>query len=98
LKPYLRDLKNPLKLADYPEGTAYEAGFLVSTNASWRSQYPSVDHNKCVGCLKCYLYCPEGVIAAKDQTIAIDFDFCKGCGICKKICKFDAIEMEVEKS
>ncbi|MBQ1717444.1 MAG: 4Fe-4S binding protein, partial [Ruminococcus sp.] len=24
-------------------------------------------------------------------------DFCKGCGICRKICKIGAIEMEAEK-
>lgn len=28
-----------------------------------------------------------------DFQIAIDYDFCKGCGICARICKFDAITM-----
>jgi 4Fe-4S binding domain. len=26
----------------------------------------------------------------------IDYDFCKGCGICEKICPKQAIKMEVE--
>ena len=27
----------------------------------------------------------------------IDYDFCKGCGICAKICRIGAIEMEAER-
>ena len=29
--------------------------------------------------------------------VKVDYDFCKGCGICAKICKFEAIKMEAEK-
>lgn len=29
--------------------------------------------------------------------VAIDYDFCKGCGICAKVCSFDAITMIPEK-
>lgn len=98
MKPHLRIIKSKFALDDYPEGTAYEAGFLVTKNAGWRSQLPVLNTKNCTGCLQCYLYCPEGVISAKGKTIDIDFDFCKGCGICKKICKFHAIEMEVENN
>lgn len=31
--------------------------------------------------------------SAFGAAIAIDYDFCKGCGICAKVCKFGAIEM-----
>lgn len=34
--------------------------------------------------------------SAFDAAIAIDYDFCKGCGICAKVCKFGAIEMVPE--
>ena len=97
MKPYLRELK-PFKLADYPEGTAYEAGFLVTKNAGWRNQKPVIDKTKCTGCMQCYLYCPDGVICQKDKLVDIDYDFCKGCGICKKMCKIGAIEMEAEQT
>jgi pyruvate ferredoxin oxidoreductase delta subunit len=34
----------------------------------------------------------------KDEKMTgIDFEHCKGCGICAKECPFKAIEMEVEK-
>ena len=29
----------------------------------------------------------------EDGTIAIDETMCNGCGLCKQLCKFDAIEM-----
>ena len=96
-KPYLRQFTPPRTIGAYPEGTYHEAGYLVTKNAGWRSIRPVVDTAKCVGCLQCYLYCPDGAIFKTDKAVAVDYDFCKGCGICKKICKTGAIEMEAEK-
>lgn len=95
MKPYLRD-KKIFGLNDIPEGTAFEAGYLVSKNGGWRSKRPVVNTEKCVGCKQCYLYCPDGVIAIEVQKAVIDYDFCKGCGICSKICKLRVIEMKEE--
>ena len=95
MKPYLRD-KKKFAITDIPEGTAFEAGYLVSRNGGWRSIRPVVNRDKCGGCMQCYLYCPDGVIAIEDKKAMIDYDFCKGCGICSKICKLKAIEMEKE--
>jgi len=97
MKPFLRENKI-FKLEDYPEATAFEAGFLVTKNSGWRSQKPVINENKCTGCLQCYLYCPDGVISQNEKVMVIDYNFCKGCGICKKICKLGAIEMEAERS
>ena len=71
---------------------------------------PVLATDLCTGCLQCYLYCPDGTIvrtyATKDQlsagdaslaAVAIDYDFCKGCGICAKTCRFDAIAMISEE-
>lgn len=96
MKPYLRD-HVPQKLSEIPDTTAYEAGYLVTKNAGWRNRRPVIHREMCVGCLQCYLYCPDGVIYKNGGKVAIDYDFCKGCGICKKICKPGAIEMEAEK-
>ncbi|MCI8336595.1 MAG: 4Fe-4S binding protein [Peptococcaceae bacterium] len=97
--PYLR-AHTPKTFADIPEATAYEAGYLVTKNAGWRNMRPVIDQDKCIGCLQCYLYCPEGVIAKdteNEKKVKIDYDFCKGCGICRRMCKLDAIRMEAEK-
>ncbi|MDE6132962.1 MAG: 4Fe-4S binding protein [Oscillospiraceae bacterium] len=94
--PYLRE-KKLFGFKDIPENTAFEAGYLVTKNSGWRSVRPVADKKKCVGCMQCYLYCPDGVISMKNGKAEIDYDFCKGCGICSKICKPKAIEMESER-
>ena len=96
MKPYLRE-KSSFSFAEIPAATAYEAGYLVTKNAGWRNVRPVIDKEKCVGCLQCYLYCPDGVIYKDGGKVSIDYDFCKGCGICKKICKPGAIGREAEK-
>ena len=96
MKPYLRE-KIPSSFDEIPDTTSYEAGYLVTKNAGWRNVRPVIDTEKCVGCLNCYLYCPDGVISRKDGKVQIDYDFCKGCGIWKRICRVGAIRMEAEK-
>ncbi len=87
----------PERLSEYPQDTCAEAGFLVTTNADWRNERPVLDMERCVHCLQCYLYCPDGVIKKTDTNeLTIDYDYCKGCGICSKICKKQAITMEAE--
>ena len=96
MRPYLRE-KTSFGFADVPEATCYEAGYLVTKNAGWRSIRPVIDVQKCVGCYQCYLYCPDGVIRIEDGKAVVDLDFCKGCGICQKTCRIGAIEMEAER-
>lgn len=85
--------------ADFAHSTCFEAGYLTVKNAGWRNLRPVIDAASCTGCLQCYLYCPDGTVykvanpAADDAPVAIDLDFCKGCGICAKACKFDSITM-----
>lgn len=99
-----------LEPCDYAQSTCYQAGHLVTRNAGWRNERPVLAPQLCTGCLQCYLYCPDGTIvrtgATKDQlssgdaavaAVAIDYDFCKGCGICVKACRFDAIAMIPEE-
>jgi len=95
---------------EYERTTCYEAGYLVTRNAGWRSVRPVIDLGKCTGCLRCYMHCPDGSIrktdagridaaaAAKrdEAAIFVDLDFCKGCGICARECPADALTMVPE--
>ncbi len=94
-RPAIKKLKKPLHISEYPIGPCFEAGHLVTENAGWRINRPVVLPEKCIGCYNCYLCCPEGVIFKSEDEgkIEIDYAFCKGCGICARICKRDAIEM-----
>jgi len=64
---------------------------------TWRIKRPVVD-SKCIGCKKCTMYCPCMAIEInEDKKIVIDYEYCKGCGICVTVCKFGAISMVDEK-
>lgn len=81
---------------DIPTGTYGPAMHLTETLEGWRNVKPSIDNSICNICKWCYLVCPEGVIYSENNQIKIDYRFCKGCGICAKECKKDAIKMEKE--
>jgi 2-oxoacid:acceptor oxidoreductase delta subunit (pyruvate/2-ketoisovalerate family) len=89
--------KPPSRLEDYPVGTAFPSGHLVEINAAWRSERPVINTERCTKCLICWLLCPDGVIRKTgDGRLEIDYDYCKGCGICARECRFDVIRMEKE--
>ena len=53
----------------------------------------------CFGCDNCYGVCPDNaVIKLGDGTYEIDYDYCKGCGLCAAECPCGAIEMTAEES
>ena len=59
----------------------------------WRVFKPALKAELCTKCWLCELSCPEGVISKTDTGPRIDYDYCKGCGVCAKECRFKAIEM-----
>lgn len=63
----------------------------------WRSMKPVWIEDKCKHCLMCWAVCPDMSILAKDGKITgIDYDHCKGCGVCTAQCKFDALDFVPE--
>jgi len=63
----------------------------------WRSSRPIVDEAKCTNCLLCWIYCPDAAIVRKEKVIDVNYDYCKGCGICANICPVKAITMVEER-
>ncbi len=48
--------------------------------------------DKCKGCTACARKCPVGAISGKvKEKHVIDIDKCIKCGVCKTVCKFDAV-------
>jgi pyruvate ferredoxin oxidoreductase delta subunit len=71
---------------------------------AWRSFRPVWDAEKCIKCYLCIDLCPEGAISAlplneegKKTGISVDYDYCKGCGICAHECPQQAYEMIPEE-
>lgn len=78
-----------------------EAGNAVRyQTGDWRSLRPEWSQEKCIQCLLCWVFCPDGAIIVRDGKIAeFDFEHCKGCGICAQECppKVKAIKMVPEE-
>lgn len=71
---------------------------------SWRIVRPVLDPQVCIpgrrgapACYICWLYCPDGVIT-RSVPPSIDYQYCKGCGICAEECPTKAITMVEESS
>ena len=59
----------------------------------WRSERPVWDAEGCKQCLICWVVCPDSSILVEDgKMTGIDYDHCKGCGVCVHECKFGALE------
>ena len=53
------------------------------------------DESKCKMCKKCLKErCMFNAISLKDNKITIDYDICKGCGLCVNSCKFGALTID----
>ena len=66
---------------------------------SWRTYAPMWSEEKCIDCMACWIFCPDDCITVKDGKITgINYDHCKGCGICAFECpdKVSAIQMRLQ--
>ena len=64
--------------------------------SSWRVYTPILDKDKCIGCKRCYILCPEVAISMIDGKAEINYKSCKGCGVCTEECPVKAIDFVQE--
>jgi NADH:ubiquinone oxidoreductase subunit F (NADH-binding)/(2Fe-2S) ferredoxin/Pyruvate/2-oxoacid:ferredoxin oxidoreductase delta subunit len=51
--------------------------------------------DKCTGCQACFKNCPVNCIAGERKKLhVIDQERCIKCGMCKSVCRFDAVRIE----
>ena len=74
-----------------PGGVVLKPGSTATRDVSnWRFFKPVFNKKLCTKCGVCWMYCPEGAI---DDELKVNYQYCKGCGICAKGCIFNAIRM-----
>lgn len=62
----------------------------------WRADRPVFNVSKCKDCRLCFPVCPDSSIIIDKSTnkmSGIDYEHCKGCGVCASACAFGAIIM-----
>jgi len=80
-------------IKDAGNALEYETG-------DWRAKRPIWHEDRCIHCLRCWIFCPDSSIKVGDEQMrGIDYRYCKGCGLCSSVCpsKVRAIEMIPEK-
>ena len=79
-------------------GTILQPGSSVEyRTGDWRIQKrPVINHEKCIMCLMCWIFCPDASISRAEKTVEVDYYHCKGCGVCVGECPVKAIEMVEE--
>jgi pyruvate ferredoxin oxidoreductase delta subunit len=89
-KPSWKELPPGAVITEPGSSRQYKTG-------DWRAFKPVVEGDKCVNCLLCWVYCPDAAIVRNEKGVEINYDYCKGCGICAKECPRLAIKMMEEK-
>ncbi len=51
----------------------------------------------CFECDNCWHFCPDAAVIKKNGGYKIDYDYCKGCGICVTECPCGHIQIEANK-
>jgi len=53
-----------------------------------------IDGQKCKKCRQCLMLDCPAILEGADGMITINEALCVGCGLCKQVCKFDAISLK----
>lgn len=66
----------------------------------WRSSRPVWNHQECIRCGVCVIFCPEGCVhfdQEKPGYPSADLEYCKGCSICAHECPTACVSMAEEE-
>ena len=89
------DFKPPGDWSEMHFGASNDVGVLPTVNSGFRTFTPVFNHKECIRCMVCWVFCPEGAIDKTGETLGLDYDYCKGCGVCANECPKKCIKMEI---
>ncbi len=86
LESFEKEVENVAFLKQEERPYAEFNSFTASV-ADWRVVKPIYNRDICIDCQNCWVFCPDTSIISRDKKmIGIDFDHCKGCGVCVEVC------------
>jgi len=91
-------VKQPRLLREERAHTFGEVTLKISANLAIREAERCFNCGLCNQCDNCYLFCPDLAVKKDSGTMGrhIDYDYCKGCGICAVECPRNALILEEE--
>ena len=92
-----RQAERVLDMGGRPKGNLLVHQGLVEETALMEARR-CLGNIRCESCELCRLLCPDLCITRNEKTneIEIDYEYCKGCGICAAICPRGVIRMLLE--
>ncbi len=81
------NLKNWNELV--PAGIIPDAGNSLKnfTSTFRKGEKPEFNETTCINCFFCWVFCPDNaIIVENEKVVGINFDYCKGCGVCANEC------------
>ncbi|MCL2526203.1 MAG: hypothetical protein FWE46_04030 [Coriobacteriia bacterium] len=93
----LEDFEN-WTVDQYPIGMVGEAGNADAYyTGAWRHEKPLWDPAICTNCMMCWINCADTAVIMENQKVCgINYNHCKGCGVCPHECRFGALKMVPE--
>lgn len=68
-------------------GSAREGARGPYSIAAWRRRRPVFRPPECIQCFLCWIFCPDSALRVEGGKVAgVDYEVCKGCGICAREC------------
>ncbi|MDD5169131.1 MAG: FAD-dependent oxidoreductase, partial [Syntrophales bacterium] len=96
---YEARITQPRLLVEERTGSFDEIDMKISANLAIREAERCFNCGLCNQCDNCWLFCPDvAVIRGRDmENRHIDFDYCKGCGLCAAECPRNAVTLSEEE-
>jgi 2-oxoacid:acceptor oxidoreductase delta subunit (pyruvate/2-ketoisovalerate family) len=94
-----RSVQPPFEVARRRSNFDEMSGGLDESNALYEARH-CLSCGTRFSCDNCYGVCPDNAVIKPGEPgegYEIDYDFCKGCGICVSVCPSGAIQMVPER-